>query len=385
MPGKTRSSPLSRLQDKDVLFNTLISTAVDGIIVIDDRAVIQVYNEACERLFGYTRDEAVGQNVNILMPTPQREEHDGYVSHYTSTGERRVIGIGREVVAQRKDGATFPLWLSVGEGRVMDQRIFVGILSDLSERRERERHIRELQSELLHATRLATTGELGAALAHELNQPLTAILNYTHVLQSLKDWSDPDAAARAREILTKIAEQSTRAGEVIRRLRSFVSKREPTLATENLNAAIEESLGLVLIGAFGRRVNLRTELAPSLRPVSIDKVQIQQVIINIIRNALEAMSSTPSPVLILKSTAEDQTFARVTIADNGPGLAPDVAAKLFRPFVTTKQDGLGIGLSICRTIVEAHGGRIWAETSAAGTKFQFRLPFVQPTEPGHAI
>jgi two-component system sensor kinase FixL len=385
MLGKAHSSSLSRLQDKDVLFKTLISTAIDGIIVIDDRAIIQVYNEACERLFGFTRDEAIGQNVNILMPTPQREEHDTYISRYTSTGERRVIGIGREVVAQRKDGTTFPLWLSVGEGQAMNQRIFVGILSDLSERRERERHIRELQSELLHATRLATTGELGAALAHELNQPLTAILNYTHVLQALKDWSDPNAAVRARGILTKIAEQSARAGEVIRRLRSFVSKREPTLATEDLNSAIEESLGLVLIGPFGRRLNLRTELAPRLRPVSIDKVQIQQVIINLVRNAMEAMSLTTSPVLILKSAAEDETFARVTIADNGPGLAPDVAAKLFRPFITTKQDGLGIGLSICRTIVEAHGGRIWAETSDRGTKFHFRLPFVSPAEAGHAI
>jgi two-component system sensor kinase FixL len=365
-------------QDGDVLLKALLATAVDGIIVMDDHGTIRIYNEACAHMFGYSQEDIIGQNVKLLMPSTIAERHDAYLETYRRTGVKQIIGVGRDDTGRRKDGSEFPIHISVGEGRLNDQRVFVGILTDISERKARELRIQELQHELLHATRLAATGELGAALAHELNQPLTAILNYTHVLQETKEWVGPDSSARARDILAKIGVQAARAGEVIRRLRGFVAKREPARTSEDLNATIKDSLGLALVGPLGRQVSLRSELAPDIAPVLIDKVQIQQVLINLIRNALEAMEGAPDAALIVKSRAEDETFARVTIADNGPGLAPQVAAKLFRPFVTSKPDGLGIGLSICRTIIEAHGGRIWAESSETGTKFHCRLPFAAP-------
>src|SRR5215472_2396909 len=261
------------------LFETLLATAVDGIMVIDEGARILIYNPACERLFGYARDEAVGRKVNMLMPEPHRTDHDEYIGRYIKTGEKHIIGIGREVTGRRKDGSTFPMYLSVGEGRLSGQRIFVGIINDVSERAKRENHIQELQKELLHATRLTSTGQLAAALAHELNQPLTAILNYSNALADIVDWNKVPQGEIPREILTKIGEQTERAGEIIRRLRGFVEKREPNRAVDDLNRAVEDAINLGLVGAADDNIKLSVSLSPHVPPVSIDKVQIQQVIV----------------------------------------------------------------------------------------------------------
>ena len=161
-----------------VFFRALITAAVDGIIVIDSKAIISVYNQSAQKLFGYTAEEVRGRNVNILMPSPYREEHDGYLHHYLDNGEKRIIGIGREVVGRRKDGSTFPMYLSVGEGMLEGQRIFVGIVHDLTARTITARRLQDLQGELLHVSRLSAMGQMTAAIAHELNQPLSAILNY---------------------------------------------------------------------------------------------------------------------------------------------------------------------------------------------------------------
>ena len=228
------------MQNSDVLFKALIETAVDGIMVIDEMGRIEVYNAACERMFGYNAAEVAGQNVKVLMPPPYHAEHDDYLARYRDTGQRRIIGIGREVVGRRKNGTTFAMYLSVGEGRFNGRRIFLGIVHDISERKADERRIQELQKELLHATRLSTTGQLGAALAHELNQPLTAILNYAGVLQDLAKASEGADAAMMREVADQIAAQTVRAGEIIKRLRGFVSKREPDRITQDLNTIIQE-------------------------------------------------------------------------------------------------------------------------------------------------
>jgi len=362
------------MQSSDVLFRTLIATAVDGIMIIDEKGIIKVYSDSCGRLFGYTAEEAIGQNVKLLMPSPYHAEHDNYLAHYRSTGERRIIGIGREVVGRRKNGTTFAMYLSVGEGEFRGERIFMGIVHDISERKADEQQIQELQKELLHATRLTATGQLSAALAHELNQPLTAILNYTGVLEELAAQDTSPNGQMFRSMAARISEQTTRAGEIIRRMRGFVAKREPDRAVQDLNGAVQESIALGFLGAAQSNVKLQTQLAPDIPPVSIDKVQIQQVMINLLRNAVEAMQESPRRALTV-TTARDGNSALVSVRDTGPGLSREVAASLFQPFVTTKENGLGIGLSICRTIVEAHGGKLWMEPNPnGGTVFQFRLP-----------
>jgi two-component system sensor kinase FixL len=371
------------MQNSDVLFRTLLATAVDGIMIIDERGLIKVYSDSCERLFGYTAEEVAGQNVKLLMPSPYHGEHDDYISRYRATGERRIIGIGREVVGRRKNGTTFAMYLSVGEGEYRGERIFLGIVHDISERKADEQRIQELQKELLHATRLTATGQLSAALAHELNQPLTAILNYTGILEELASQDKSPNAAMLRNTAARITEQTARAGEIIRRLRGFVAKREPDRAIQDLNVAVQESIALGFVGAAQSSVKLQTELSSDIPLVSIDKIQIQQVMINLVRNAVEAMQESHRRVLTV-TTEHDGTYAMVTVADTGSGLPPDIAASLFQPFVTTKEHGLGIGLSICRTIVESHGGKLWMEPNkGGGTIFRFRLPAAEGRVDGH--
>lgn len=378
-PGRAQAAFTAT--DGEGLFQTLLATAVDGIMVIDENARVLVYNNACERLFGYAPKEVIGRNVNVLMPEPFHSEHDGYLARYKKTGEKHIIGIGREARGQRKDGSTFPMYLSVGEGKLAGERIFVGIVHDISERSARDNRIQELQRELLHATRLTATGQLAAALAHELNQPLTAILNYVNALAEMIDWSEIEQGALVREVLSKVSEQSERAGEIIRRLRGFVEKREPNRATEDLNTVVGDAVGLGLVGAASDNIKVAVTLAPGLPRLPLDKVQIGQVLINLLRNAAEAMSDTARRELSV-TTAREDGFVAVGIADTGPGLPDAVRKRLFEPFVTTKETGLGIGLSICRTIIEAHGGRLWAETNeAGGATFRFRLPLATIKEP----
>jgi two-component system sensor kinase FixL len=368
------------LTEGDGLFQTLLATAVDGIMVIDEEARVLVYNKACEKLFGYLPEQVVGKNVNMLMPEPYHAEHDGYISRYKKTGQKHIIGIGREVMGRRKDDSTFPMYLSVGEGQLSGKRIFVGIVSDISERVRRESDIQELQKELLHATRLTSTGQLAAALAHELNQPLTAILNYSGAMADMVDWDTIPQGETLRQVLGKISEQTDRAGEIIRRLRSFVEKREPNRAIADLNRTVDDAIRLGLIGAATENITLSTNLAAHLPPVAIDKVQIQQVMINLLRNATEAMSSSARREIAVTTVREKNGFVAVSVTDTGPGLSDNVRKRLFEPFVTTKASGLGIGLSICRTIIEAHGGRLWAETSSGGgAVFHFRLPVATAT------
>ena len=362
--------------ESEDLFETLLATAVDGIMVIDEAGRVLVYNEACQRLFGYSPDAVLGRNVNMLMPEPYRTEHDGYIARYKKTGEKHIIGIGRQVTGRRKDGSTFPMYLSVGEGRQGKQRIFVGIVHDISDRAQRESKVQELQKELLHATRLTSTGQLAAALAHELNQPLTAILNYSAALADMLDWEKIPQGELTKEVLVKIGEQTERAGEIIRRLRGFVEKREPNRTLEDMNKAVDDAIGLGLVGAAHDNIKLSVNLAPALPEVAIDKVQIQQVMINLLRNAAEAMQHSFKRELTVTTSREDG-FVAVAVADTGTGLSEKIRKRLFEPFVTTKDTGLGIGLSICRTIIEAHGGRLWVEENeGGGAVFRFRIPVV---------
>jgi two-component system sensor kinase FixL len=359
---------------REAHLKSILDTIPDAMIVIDPKGRIQSFSSAAERLFGRQADDVVGKNVSMLMPSPYRDGHDGYIERYLRTGERRIIGVGRVVVGERKDGSTFPMELAVGEMKSNDQLFFTGFIRDLTERQKTEGRLQELQSELIHISRLTAMGEMASTLAHELNQPLAAISNYLKGARRILDGPGQNASALVAEALDKASEQSLRAGQIISRLRNFVARGEAERKVESLSKLLEEASALALVGAKDQGVKVRFDLDTENDLVFADKVQVQQVVLNLIRNAIEAMSDLPTRQLVISSTADGPSMVRVSVSDTGGGLSPDILPQLFQPFVTTKTHGMGVGLSISKTIVEAHGGRLWAEPNpGGGTVFHLTL------------
>ena len=365
---------------------SILDTVPDAMIVIDERGIMQSFSTAAERLFGYSAEEALGQNVKILMPAPYREDHDGYLQRYKLTGERRIIGIGRVVVGERKDGSTFPLELAVGEMKIAQQRFFTGFIRDLTESQKTEMRLQELQSELVHVSRLTALGEMASALAHELNQPLSAIANYMKGSRRLLEESTDERSATLRDAMDQAAEQALRAGQVIRRLRNFVARGDSERRVEDVKKLVEEASALALVGVKDKGVRVRFELDPKTDFVLADKVQIQQVLLNLMRNAIDAMEDSDRRELVIATAPRPDNMVEISVADTGAGIAPEIAVQLFQPFVTSKRQGMGVGLSISRSIVEAHGGSIAPRPNpGGGTVFSFTLPAVTKEEIGDAV
>jgi two-component system sensor kinase FixL len=355
--------------------SSILSTVPDAMVVIDESGLVLSFSAAAQALFGYAADEVIGRNVSMLMPSPDRERHDSYLQRYLDTGEKRIIGKGRVVFGERRDGTTFPLELAIGEARAGEQRIFTGFIRDLTERRRTQERLEALQSELMHVSRVSAMGTMASTLAHELNQPIAAIANYVEAVRDQLADPNPDEFPMMREALDDAAKDALRAGDIVRRLRDFVARGDIERSIEPLPALINEASVLGLIGARELGVETTFDLDPYASPVFVDRVQIQQVLINLIRNACEAMTGSPIRHLMVKSEAEGDSFVRVTVADTGPGIAAEIADQLFSAFASTKEDGMGLGLSICRTIIEANGGRIWATARPeGGTNFHFTLP-----------
>ncbi len=492
---------MGAISDRGALFDALASTAADGVVVIDEDGQVQFYNHACEKLFQYPPQDVIGQNVKMLMPTPYRAEHDGYLGRYKATREPHIIGIGREVRGRRKDGSLFPMYLSVGEGKLDGRKVFVGIVHDLTairveselreasdrhlaqivkssddailsktldgiitswnnsaerifgygageiigksisillppdrldeeehiigqlkaghsiehyetvrrhkngsgilvsisvspmrdaegrvvgaskvvrditEKKRAEAHTQTLQDELAHVARLSAMGQLSSALAHELNQPLSAVMNYVGAARRRLAKIEDEAAGKVRELLDKAVNETDRAGQIIHRLRGFLEKREPIHSDDDLNDMMKDAIALGQGGAADDNVEVRATLEPGLPHVLADRVQIQQVVVNLLRNAIEAMQSSPTRTVTISTYSAGPNFVEVSMSDTGPGIPDEVAARLFEPFVTTKSTGMGVGLSICRTIVEAHGGQLWMTPNPdGGTIFRFQLP-----------
>lgn len=374
-----REAAAHMLEEREAHLRSIFDTAPEAMIVINEKGIIQSYGASAERMFGWRPGEVMGHNISRLMPEPFRTQHDSYLQRYASTGEKRIIGIGRIVVGERKDGTTFPMELAVGEVRTGEARFFTGFVRDLTERQEREARLQELQAEVMHISRLSAMGEMASALAHELNQPLSAIANYMNGARRLIERA-PGSDVRVAEAIEKSAEQALRAGDIIRRLRDFLAKGEGERRVESLAKLVHEACSLALVGAKEGNVAVRYEMDPHLDRVFVDRVQIQQVIVNLVRNALDAMLGHERGELFV-STSVDEGMAMVTVADTGHGLDPIAAERLFQPFVTTKASGMGVGLSISRTIVEAHGGRIWTEPNpGGGTIFRFTVRLARDEE-----
>ena len=369
------------LKNREAHLEAILATVPDAMVIIDDQGLIQSFSATAEQLFGRKLEEVQGHNVSILMPSPYQEEHDGYLHRYRTTGEPHIIGSGRVVVGRRKDGSTFPMELSVGEALLGGHRQYVGFIRDLTQREERDRLLHEVQSELLHVSRLSTMGEMASALAHELNQPLAAMGNYLNGSRRLLGNIPDTRAIAVKGALDKAAEQALRAGQVIQRLRDFVARGETERRVESLKRLVEEACTLALVAAKEQSVQVKYRLDPALDHVLVDKVQIQQVLVNLLRNALEAMQDSARRELVLSTAPEMDHMVGVSVADTGSGIDPNIASKLFQPFVSTKRQGMGIGLSICRTIIESHGGQLIAEPNPeGGTIFRFTLRMVPPDE-----
>jgi two-component system sensor kinase FixL len=365
----------AELKRREAHLQSVLDTVPDATVVIDPDGIMTSFNRAAIRQFGYEAVEAIGKNVSMLMPSPYREHHDGYLQRYMQTGEKRIIGIDRIVVGRRKDGSTFPMTLAVGETRTGDQVRFTGFIRDLTERQESAAQLQEAHGELVRLARLNELGEMASTLAHELNQPLSAIANYVQGCIRLLSQPLEPQKDMLRDALQETAKQALRAGEIIRHLREMTTRGETDKAPEDIKTLVEEAGALALVGSRERNIRSEFIFADNEDLVLVDRVQIQQVLMNLMRNATEAMRDSAQRQLVVRTTRLEQDELEVEVADTGPGIADDIAARLFQPFVTSKAGGMGIGLSISRRIIQSHGGDLaYRKNEAGGATFRFTLP-----------
>lgn len=352
----------------------LVSTLPDSMVAIDQHATIIAFSASAAAMFGYDKDEVIGRNVSLLMPSPDRERHDGYVHEYLRTGVKAIIGTGRLVKAQRKNGETFSADLSVHETIISDRPVFIGFLHDATDQERQRRRLATLSADLARASRISSMGLLSSAIAHEVNQPLTAIRNYVETILMISHGDAPIDRTLLREALEACNYEATRASEIIRRLRQFMTRGDSEPARESLMELAKDAVALAIADGEGVGVTVELLLDDAADAVLVDGIQIQQVLFNLIRNALQAMGNQEFRHLIIRSKLYD-AMVEVIVEDTGPGIASEQQSQLFLPFSISKSDGLGLGLSITRMIIEAHGGRIWiGKSDLGGASFHFTIP-----------
>jgi two-component system, LuxR family, sensor kinase FixL len=354
----------------------LLDAAVDAIVLIDSRGCIRAFNAAAERLFGYRADEVVGKPVDILMPEPYHSQHRGYIDRYLATGEPHIIGTGREVLGRRANGESFPIALSVGEASDESGRRFVGIIRDLSGQRAAELRARSIETRLEHVGRFNLMGEMAAGIAHEINQPLSAIATYAQAARRILE-RDQHGMTALMDLCRKIDEQALRAGRVIENLRKFIRKQDVRIEAVDVNAVIRDIMNLIDADARADGIRVATSYAKSLSAVRCNPTQLQQVILNLTRNAVDAMrgGADKDAGIAVKTERGEDDGVRISVADRGPGVPPQLGDNIFHPFVTTKREGLGVGLAISRSIIQSCGGSlVYRDNPAGGAVFVIELP-----------
>lgn len=365
-----RSTP----EEDAARWSAVFDAVVHGVVTIDHEGTIRSVNKACQRMFGWTDAELVGQNVKMLMPSPDRERHDEHINSYLQTGQKKIIGVGREVLAQRKDGSTFPIHLSVGEYRSSAEHGFVAILHDISAQRLAEENARVQRERLERMDRISLAGEMASGIAHEVNQPLSAIANYSRALLNMLA-VDSSNTEELRDTVNKIRSQSHRAGEIVRRMRDFVSRHTTQPCPTVINEVVDEVLSFAKLTSSPTLVKLRTELEDDLPEVLFDRVQLQQVILNLVNNAVEAIEPRTPGQVVIRSFSEDPSIVTLHVIDDGPGIRPEIEERMFEPFFSNKHHGTGMGLAISRSIVESQGGTLgFVRNPARGVTFFVQLP-----------
>lgn len=351
---------------------SILETVPDAMIFINEQGCIEMFSAAAERLFAYSADEVIGQNVAILMTHDDASLHDEYLGRYRATSQQHIIGASRRVMGKRKNGSTFPLELFVGETKTAGRRFFTGFLRDLTAREDAEARMLELQAELIQISRVSAVGTMATALAHELNQPITAVANYVQTSVALIAEGVDGALDMVREALEEAGREALRAGAIVNRLREFVSGGELDRVIVSPRELALETCALGAVGSRLRDITCHVAITPNIGPVLVDRVHIQQVLLNLIRNAMEAIGKGGSIVIAARMVLG---MIRITVEDTGSGVVEGQEEAMFLPFVSSKSTGMGLGLAICRTIVEAHGGRLWCEAApGGGAAFHFTLP-----------
>ena len=345
------------LQDLNARLRSIINSAVDGIIVIDGRGRIESFNPGAERLFGYTQAEVVGHNVSMLMPAPYREEHDGYIGRYQTTGKAKIIGIGREVRGQRKDGTTFPLHLSVGEMTIGGERMFTGILHDLSDRVRVEEQLRKQAA-------LAWLGEMAAVIAHEVKNPLAGVRGAIQVIGARLPSGSQDGT-----IVTDILARIDALDQLMKDLLLFARPPQPRRVPVDIVRLLSGTADLLTRDPSLGRV--RVEITGEPATIGADAEMLRIIFHNLLVNAAQAMHGDGIVRVVVQSIDGD---CRVSVTDDGPGIPAELHDQIFVPFFTTKSRGTGLGLPTARRLVEAHGGSIDIESAANGTTVTIRLP-----------
>jgi two-component system sensor kinase FixL len=353
---------------------SVLDTAVFGIIVSDQSGRILVFNKACETLFGWAAEEVYGQNLSVLMAPRDGNHHDRYMSNYIRTGEAKIIGIGREVEGRHKDGTLFPLELAVGEAPTPEGRQFIGILRDIRPEIDAAERLAALQAQLVRMARINAVDEMGAALAHELNQPLTAVMLYLQAVSRAvtKRTGEDTLPQEISDILAKALAEADRAGKIIHRMRRFVEKRESVRQPVDLARLVEEAIEFTVIGIKAREVEIQRKVAKNLPAVEADPVQIQQIVVNLLRNAIDAVGNAPKKFVLVEIDRGDDTV-RLSVTDSGPGVAPEIVPELFRAFATGAKGGVGLGLAISKSIAQSHGGDLAVDPGGGGRGACFTL------------
>jgi len=365
------------VSEREARLQAILDTAIEGIITTDERGVIDSANGAAERIFGYRADELIGHDIGILMSPDEASQHPDFMRRYLATGEANVIGIGREVTARHKQGTKIPIDLAISEIKLSGKRAFVGMMRDISDRQRAEEAAQLRLTEIAHAARLLELGEMTSGIAHEVNQPLTAIVSFAEACVRMLD-RNTGSPEVLRDALGQIIGQGQRAADIIRRLRQLMRKGETSHACIDIKQLVLDALALLRHEINRSRVEVILDLGDHLPAVLADCIQIEQVTINLVRNACEAMADAPEGARQLRlaaRTTSDPEAVEVEVTDTGVGLSPEAEEKLFQSFFTTKPNGMGVGLAISRSIIEAHGGRLWAQAHAPrGTSFHFTLP-----------
>jgi two-component system sensor kinase FixL len=373
MPDQSGASQALRtLQLSEARWQAILDTARDAVICIDERGVVTLFNRAAEVIFGYEAAEVVGSNVNILMPPPYATEHDQYIERYRTTGAARAIGRIREVHARRKTGEVFPIELSVSEARVGDEVIYSAIIRDMSERQAIQAELATARQLAQQRERLADIGAITARIVHDLGNPLAGVSMQAQLLLRRASRDPATPASSLRDPAARIVEEVGRLDHLIKDFLDFARQQRLDLRRIVLPPLLQRLVDLWRPVAAERDIVLGLEVVPEPPPLEADEEKLRRVLENLVKNAIEAIDRGPGRVdLCLVAPTVDRV--RIVVKDDGPGVPASL--QMFRMFETTKRDGSGLGLSIAKQIITAHGGQIGFEPVVPhGAAFYVDLP-----------